>query len=148
MENTTNQFIREIDMFGKEPKLYYEGKIQKKTFIGNILSFTFIFLYCIILVYKIIRMLKKIDGTFYDTYTYQAEPPAIKLSNNNFYGGFALEHPITYDVFIDERIYYPKAYFKKAERKGKKGFEWTIKEIELEICKLENLALFFKKFLD
>ena len=32
------------------------------------------------------------------------KPPSIRLSKDNFYGGFALEHPITYDPFIDESI--------------------------------------------
>ena len=88
-------------------------------------------------------MIKKVDATFYDIYTYEEEPPSIKLSSNNFYGGFALEHPITYDVFIDEEIYIPKAYFKKAERKGN-DFEWTIIEIELETCKLEKFGSFYQ----
>ena len=61
-------------------------------------------------------MLKRVDVTFYDTFTYAPEPPAVKITKENFYGGFALEHPITYDNFIDESIYIPKAYFKRAER--------------------------------
>ena len=89
-------------------------------------------------------MIKKLDVSFYDTYTYEAEPPAFNLSSNYFYGGFALEYPITYDVFIDEGIYYPKSYFKKAERKGK-NFEWTITEIELERCKLEKFGSFYQE---
>ena len=131
-------------MFGKKPMLYYKGKAKKTTILGNILSFSFVFLYLSLFLYKLIRMIKKLDVSFYDPYTYQTEPPAINLSSNNFYGGFALEHPITYDVFIDEGIYYPKAYFKKAERKGKE-FEWTITEIELERCKLEKFGSFYKE---
>ena len=131
-------------MFGKEPNLYYKGRTKKTSFLGNILSFSFIFLYFALFLYKLIRMIKKLDVSFYDTYTYEAEPPAFNLSINYFYGGFALEHPITYDVFIDEGIYYPKAYFKKAERKGK-NFEWTITEIELERCKLEKFGSFYQE---
>jgi hypothetical protein len=42
---------------------------------------------------------------------------------------------LTYDPFIDETIYYPKVYFKRAKRKeGKWNFE--IKEIELERCQV------------
>ena len=138
------KLLKELDMFGKKPMLYYKGKAKKTTLLGNILSFSFVFLYLSLFLYKLIRMIKKLDVSFYDTYTYQAEPPAINLSSNNFYGGFALEHPITYDVFIDEGIYYPKAYFKKAERKGK-DFEWTITEIELEKCKLEKFGSFYQE---
>ena len=138
------KLLKELDMFGKKPMLYYKGKAKKTTLLGNILSFSFVFLYLSLFLYKLIRMIKKLDVSFYDTYTYEAEPPAIKLSSNNFYGGFALEHPITYDVFIDEGIYYPKAYFKKAERKGK-DFEWTITEIELEKRKSEKFGSFHQE---
>ena len=58
-------------------------------------------------------MLKKIDVVFYDTFYYNEEPPSIKLTRDNFFGGVALEHPETYDPIMDEAIYYPKAYFKK-----------------------------------
>ena len=52
---------------------------KKTSWIGAILSISFILLYCAFFFYKLIRMLKKVDVTFYDTYIYQAEPPAIKL---------------------------------------------------------------------
>ena len=142
--NINCKLLKELDMFGKEPNLYYKGKNKKTTLLGNILSLSFIFLYLALFLYKLIRMIKKIDVSFYDTYTYEAEPPAITLSSDYFYGGFALEHPETYDVFIDESIYYPKAYFKKAEGKGN-NFEWTITEIELERCKLEKFGSFYQE---
>ena len=63
-------------------------------------------------------MLAKKDVLFYDTFAYAAEPPSVKITNENFYGGFALEDPLTYDVFIDEDIYIIKAYFKRGEKKG------------------------------
>ena len=84
--------------------------------------------------------------TFYDTFTYAEEPPSVKITKENFYGGFALEDPNTYDVFIDEGVYIPKAYFKKAERKGD-IFDWQIIELELERCKVENFgSLYQEKF--
>ena len=92
--------------------------------------------------------MNKKDGTFYDTYAYTGQPPSIKLSNENFYGGFGLENPETYDTFIDESIYFPKAYFKKAERHGN-IWEWSIKELELERCQLEKFGpLYRDKFKD
>ena len=88
-------------------------------------------------------MLKKVDVTFYDTFIYAPEPPAVKITKENFYDGFALEDPITYDTFIDESIYIPKTYFKRTERQ-KDNFEWQIKELELERCKLENFGLIYQ----
>ena len=104
LANIQCKYIKEVDMFGKEPELYYKGRSKKTSWIGRILSFSFVILYFAFLLYKLIRMLRKVDVTFYDTYTYAPKPSAVKLSSNNFYGGFALEHPITYDVFVDESI--------------------------------------------
>ena len=144
LSNINCKNLKEFDLFGKKAILYYKGRNKKTSLIGNILTFSFIFLYFALFLYKLIRMMKKVDVSFYDTFTYQAEPPAINLSSNIFYGGFAIEHPVTYDVFIDEGIYYPKAYFKRAERKGN-NFEWTITEIELERCKLEKFGSFYQE---
>ena len=43
---------------------------------------------------------------------------SIKITQDNFYIGFSLEDPETYDNFIDETIYYPKTYFKTGKRYG------------------------------
>jgi hypothetical protein len=126
-------------MFGKEPELYYKSRPKKTSWIGRILSFLFVLVYFAFFLYKLIRMLKKVDVTFYDTFTYADKPPAVPLTHNNFYIAFALEDPITYNPFVDESVYYPKAYFKRAEMKGD-AFEWKIVELEVERCKLEKFG--------
>ena len=142
--NVRCRLYKDIDMFGKEPELYYKTKPKKTSWIGRIFSFIFVIVYFAFFIYKLIRMLKKTDCTFYDTFTYAAEPPAVKITKENFYGGFALEHPITYDVFIDEGIYIPKAFFKRAERQGE-NFDWQVTELELERCKLENFGSIYQE---
>lgn len=137
------RIIKEVDMFAKEPELYLKGQSKKTSWIGRILTIIFIFIYIAFIIYKVIIMFKRTEVTFFDTFIYEDKPPAIKLSNDIFYGGFALEHPITYDAFIDEGIYYPKAYFKRTERKGE-DFEWDIKELELERCKLEKFGSYHR----
>ena len=140
------EFLKTVDMFGKDPELYYKGNQKKTSWVGRIFSISFIIIYFIFFIYKLIRMLKKTDVSFYDTFTYAPEPPALKITKENFFAGFALEDPKTYDVFIDESIYIPKAYFKKGVNKGD-NFEWQVKEIELERCKLENFgSLYQEKF--
>ena len=131
--------LKDVDMFGKDPELYYKGRPKKTSWIGRILSFSFVFIYLAFFIYKLIRMLKKIDVTFYDTFTYAPQPPAVKISHNNFYVAFALEDPKTYNPFIDEGIYYPKAFFKRAEMKGD-DFDWQIEELELEPCRREKIG--------
>jgi hypothetical protein len=75
-------------MFGKEPELYYKGKSKKTTWIGRILTILFIFLHIVFFVYKVVRMIRKIDVTFFDTIIHEDKPPSIQLSNEIFYGGF------------------------------------------------------------
>ena len=141
--NLSCRFLKDVDMFGKEPELYYKGMSKKKSWIGRIFTILFVCIYIGLIIYKVIRMLQRYDVSFYDTFLYEDKPPSIQLSNELFYGGFALEDPNTYDSFIDEGIYYPKAYFKRTERKGD-DFEWDIKELELERCKLEKFGSKFR----
>ena len=137
--NSYCQLLKQVDMFGKEPEFYYKGKPKKTSWVGRIFSVIYVIIYLAFFLYKLLKMLRKIDVVFYDTLLYSAEPPSIKVTNENFYGGFALEDPATYDVFIDEGIYIPKAFFKRAERQGD-IFNWQIKELELEPCKLEKFG--------
>ena len=137
--NIRCRLLKYADMFGKEPELYYKGSPKKTSWIGRIFSVSFILIYFAFFAYKLIKMLKKHDVIFYDTFAYAEEPPYVKITNEIFYGGFALEDPLTYDAFIDEDIYIPKAYFKRAEKKGD-DFEWQVKELELERCQIEKFG--------
>ena len=133
------KFLQDIDLFSRKLELYYNGKPEKTSRIGIFFTLIYISVFLTVILYKLIKMIEKSHGTFYVTYEYEKEPPSIKLSNENFYGGFALENPETYDEFIDETIYYPKAYYKRAERHGK-NWEWFVKEIELEKCQIEKFG--------
>ena len=136
-------FIQDFDMYGRKIELYYNGKAKKTSCIGTFFTFLYMSVFLSFFIYKIKRVMNKKDGTFNDTYTYTVEPPYIKLSNENFYGGFALQDPRTYDSFIDETIYFPKAYYKKAERHGN-NWEWSSKELELERCQLEKFGSHYR----
>ena len=43
--NLRIEYLKEIDMFGKEPELYYKGRPKKKSWMGRILSILFVFNY-------------------------------------------------------------------------------------------------------
>ena len=139
LANCRCRFLKDIDMFGKEPEFYYKTRPKKTSWMGRILSFTFVLAYFAFFLYKFIRMMKKTDVTFYDTFTYADEPPAVPITHNNFYVGFALEDPESYNPFVDEGIYIPKASFKRAEMKGGE-FEWKIVPLELEHCRLDKFG--------
>ena len=135
------QFFQDIDLFSRKLELYYNGKPRKTSRIGFIFTLIYISIFLTIFLYNLKKMISKNNGTFYVTYTYENEPPSIKLSSEKFYGGFALENHETYDNFIDETIYYPKAYYKRAVRHGK-NWEWFVKE--LEKCRLEKFGSFYR----
>ena len=137
------KFLKNIDIFDKSFELYYKGKSKKSTYIGSIFTICYGVIYFSFFLYKILRMINKRDITFYDTTAHLEEIPEIDATNENFYGGFALEHPETYDNFIDESIYYPKAYYKIGRLKGD-DWIWNIKEIELEKCQLEKFGSTYK----
>ena len=137
--NVRCRILKDIDMFGKEPEFYYKTRPKKTSWIGRILSFSFVLIYFAFFLYKFIKMLKRVDVTFYDTFNYAAKPPQVHITHDNFYVAFALEDPVTYDPFLDEGVYYPKAFFKRAEMKGD-VFEWDVIPLEIERCQREKFG--------
>ena len=137
--NVRCRLIKDIDMFGKEPELYYKTRPKKTSWIGRILSFSFVLIYFAFFIYKFIKMLRRVDVTFYDTFTYASSPPIVPITHENFYIAFALEDPNSYDPFINEGVYYPKAFFKRAEMKGEQ-FDWQVVPLEVEKCNLNKFG--------
>ena len=137
--NYITRFFKEIDIFGKEPQFYYKRKEKKKSNIGSIFTIIYAAIYIGLLAYKIIRMINKKDGVFTDTNINPEKPDSINLTNEKFYIGFAIEDPVTYDTILDDRIYYPRAFYKRGSREGEEWI-WEVKEVELERCKLEKFG--------
>ena len=61
------------------------------------------------------------------------------ISDYNLYIAFVLEDPITYDPFLDEGVYIPKAYFKRAEIKVD-AFDWKEIQLKREGCQREKFG--------
>ena len=87
--NIENDFLTDFDLFGKSPELYYKGKSKKSSLLGIILTVIYIIIYIAFLIYKLVRMFKRVDVTFYDSYVFQGIP-SIKLTNNEFYGALGM----------------------------------------------------------
>ena len=77
-----------------------------------------------------------------DSFEY-GDLPKIQITRDNFYGGFSLEDPKTYQNFIDETIYYPKAYFNTVTR-HEISWSMIVKEIELERCSISKIGEFYR----
>ncbi len=128
--NIENDFLTDFDLFGKSPELYYKGRSKKSSLLGIILTVIYIVIYIAFLIYKLVRMFKRVDVTFYDSYVFQGIP-SIKLTNNEFYGALGMFGG--YDpAFVRIEVHYV--------RKEKiNGNLETIEDIplELEQCRQE-----------
>ena len=156
-----------IDISEEETNLYYlyfdeekEEEIEKEQekrktswiylialIVGFFFRLLFICIFILVLIDKLIEFKIKSDFIleYEDTIFYSEEIPSIKLNQDIFYGGFALQNPSTYEPFIDETIYYPKAYFKIGKRlRFRSGWGWKTKEVELEKCKMKNWENYFQ----
>ena len=132
--NIDCEFLSEFDLFGKEPELYFKGKSQRTSVFGKFFSYFYIFLYAAFFAYKIIRMLEKVDISFYETYAFSGTP-SIKLTNDLFYGGFSLGN------VIEETIYYPVVLYYEGHRvNGEMVWNYPYKQLELEVCQLNKFG--------
>ena len=130
-------FMKRIDFFGKLPEFYIKRKPKQVTFIGRVFTIIFILLYILFFGYKIYRVVKRVDITFYDSYSNPDEIPSYELNNENFYLIFSIYNE-TDQPFIEESIYYPKAYYVDGE----------IEEIPLERCNIEKIGSKYKHLLN
>ena len=138
------KLLYNLDLFGREFELYYQGKTKKTTLTGAIFTILYIIVYFAFLLYKIIRMFQKQDVTFYDTYIFTGEPPKIQLTVDKFYGGFALGNPATLETFVDDSIYYVKANYIEG-KKEHNSWTWTNTPLKVETCKLEKFGENYRK---
>ena len=109
--NINCQLLEDIDLFGKEAEVYFKGKSKKSSTLGKVLTILYVIIYAAFFIYKLIRMIKKIDVNFYETTTYTGEIPSLYLDNDMFYGGFALIDVRTGGTFVDPTVYTVKAQF-------------------------------------
>ena len=103
-------FIKGIDFFGKVPEFYINGKPKQATFMGRIFTVIFIIIYIVIFIYKLYRMVNRVDITFYDSFSNTDDMLGIKITNDNF-SLFLTVYDDNGLPFIDDTIYYPVAYF-------------------------------------
>jgi len=131
--NIENDFLTDFDLFGKHPELYYKGKSKKASTLGIILTLIYIVLYLTFLIYKLVRMFKRIDVTFYDSYTFIGLP-SITLTNNEFFGAFGM------GGIVDERMYYLTLDYVRQKRVNGQFVDDGSVRLDTEICKLERFG--------
>ena len=126
----------DFDLFGKEPEFFYKGKAQRVSWFGKIFSVFYIVLYLAFVIYKLVRMIEKVDIDFYETYAFSGIP-TIKLNNDLFYGGF------TIGGIINETIYFPVVrHYTEKTINGVRKQEYT--DVPLTKCSLNKFGIRFQ----
>ena len=103
MRNTRNincKFLEDIDLFGTEAEVYFKGRSKRSFVLGKVLTIIYTILYLAFFIYKLVRMIKKVDVNFYETTTFTGEIPSLHLDNDMFYGGFGLIDVRTMTTFV------------------------------------------------
>ena len=137
-ENKKCQFLYGLDLFGKTPEIYFQGKSKKPTELGVTLTIIYIIIYITFFIYKLVRMVKRMDVTFYDTYAYK-DFPYINITNEEFYGAFSMGY------MIDEHLYYPKGKF-VYEVKTQNGYVIEKEEeLVIETCDINKFGSRYKE---
>ena len=141
---TCFQLFKELDLFGKEPDLYYKGKQRKTTWMGRICTWIYVFIYVFFFIYKLVRMFKRMDVSFSETNNSSGGLPKIHLNKNLFTYGLALSNDLGLPVH-DETLYFPEAYLV-----GKRTVNGIPEGINISIpfgrCTLDDFGPNFQKF--
>ena len=137
-ENGRYQFLYNLDLFDKTPELYFQRKPKKSTELGITLTIIYIILYFAFLIYKLVRMVKRLDVTFYDTNAYK-DFPYINITNEEFYGAFML------GTGIDETIYYPRGQFVYNVKTPTGFVVERVDELEVEVCDINRFGTRYRE---
>jgi hypothetical protein len=138
------QIFKEIDLFGKEPDLYYKGKQRKTTWMGRICTWIYIFIYIFFLIYKLVRMFKRLDVSFSETNSSTGGLPKIHLNKELFTYGLALSDDYGFPIY-DETIYFPEAFL--VGKRTINGIPQPIyAPIDFGICDINDFGKNFQQF--
>ena len=127
--------IKEIDFYGKEPEFYLNRRPKKVTIIGRIFTIIYILLYFVFFGYKLIRLFKRTDLSFYDSDSEGSESLSFHMTKEDFYFNFAFIDSETGLAFLDETIYQPYAFFNDDP-------------VEIKPCTIDKVGSEYVRFFD
>ena len=141
---TTFQLFKEIDLFGKEPDIYYKGKQRKTTWMGRICTWLYIFIYLFFFIYKLVRMFNRMDVSFQETNSSSDGLPKIHLTKESFTYGLALTDNAGFPIY-DDTIYYPDASL--VGKRTENGIPQPVYQpLLFDRCTLDDFGKNFQKF--
>ena len=133
--------INTFDIYGYRPHLFIGNHHRSGSSIGLILTILSMFFTIFISCYFISQLFdKKKVSVIYTIKGLNEKMIEIEVSKNTFYFTIELQDPYSYNAIMNEKIFYPKAYYKKAIRNNKSdlAFNWTIKELEISKCNIND----------
>lgn len=134
----------QYDLFSKSPTLYIGGKLYYGTIFGLFSTVLALMSYLICGIYFLLEMFDTKNVNSFTSVQNPSTPQSIPFTSEKFYFGFGVQHPKTYEFFLDESIYNIKAYYKIATR-NEEGFEWENSEVELEPCNISKFNTRYQK---
>ena len=129
-----------IDIYSKKIGFFFNKSENIGSFFGLLLTMIYIFFSLILFIYQIVKVIDRKELKVYDATVYSQEMPSITVDINKLYFSFALEHPKTFDRFIDETIYTAKLAFIEQHKKNDKFVTVQTKYLDIEKCKMENFG--------
>lgn len=136
--------FKEIDLFGKEPDIYYKGKQRKTSWMGRICTWIYVSIYIFFFIYKLIRMFKRVDVSFSETNSSTGGLPKIHMTKEIFTYALALADREN-NPFIDETIYRPIGIV-NIKRNINGEVKDDIQQVEFGVCNIDDFGKDHQQF--
>ena len=124
----------DLDIYSRRISFFYRGKEKVISRFGFFLTILYIVISITIFLYYFIKTISRIDVTASDATIFTDTVPQIKINPEIFNLAFGLGHPNNLSRFIDETIYYPKAYYIEKIKKNGVFVDNSTREIKVEKC--------------
>ena len=136
--------FKEIDLFGKEPDIYYKGKQRKTSWMGRICTWIYVSMYIFFFIYKLVRMFKRVDVSFSETNSSTGGLPKIHMTKEIFTYALALADREN-NPFIDETIYRPIGIV-NIKRNMNGEVKDIIQQVEFGVCNIDDFGKDHQQF--
>ena len=101
----------DLDIYAHRISFFHKGKEKIGSNFGFFLTSLYIIISLLIFLKYFIGTILYTEVTASDSTIYTNTIPSIEITPENFNLAFGIEHPTKISRFIDESIYYVKAYY-------------------------------------
>ncbi len=142
--NNYHSIINTFDIYGYRPHLFIGNYPRSGSFIGLLLTINSLIFMIVISFYFIFQLFdtKKV----FVTHTIKGinNNSKLEVSKNTFYFSIELKDLYSYNTIMNEKIFYLKAYYRLAIRNNENMLNWTIKELNISKCSLNDFHTNYK----